>query len=241
MSRSGPSVGTAFHPEIEPEYNGSSSHRWQAGTGQLAQLPRRRRPGMVALAVALVGLGILASVSLYAATNSRVPVIVITASVNAGARIPSSAVGTADVSASSGVQLIPASQLSQVVGQVAGSDLHPGMLLTASELTTQLPPGPSQDLVPLPMKPSIIPASGLAVGDHVLIEATPGAEGQAGSSNATPALSSPVAGIVEAVSLIPDTDGYDVVDVLVAKSAGQSVAAQASTGQIAIIVTKRSP
>jgi hypothetical protein len=242
MRSSGPSTGTAFHPEIEPEYNGSSSHRsWQAGTGQLAKLPRRRRPGMVALAVALVGVGILASVSVYAATNSRAPVVVITANVPAGARIPAGAVGTADVSVSSGVQLIPASQLSQVVGQVAGSDLHPGMLLIASELTTQQPPGPNQSLVPLPVKPAIIPASGLAVGDHVLIDATPGAEGQPGASNATPALSSPVAAVVAAVNLAPNTDGYDVVDVLVARSAAESVAAQASTGQIALIITKRSP
>jgi len=242
MRSNGQSTGTAFHPEIEPEYNGSSSHRsWQTGTGQLAKLPRRRRPGMVALAVALVGVGILASISVYAATNTRVPVIVITANVPAGARIPSGAVGTADVSVGSGVQLIPASQSSQVVGQVAGSDLHPGMLLTASELTTQQPPGPNQSLVPLPVKPSILPASGLGVGTHVIIEATPGAEGQPGSSSSTPALSSPAEGIVEAVSLTPDTDGYDVVDVLVARSAAESVAAQASTGQIAIIITKRSP
>jgi hypothetical protein len=242
MRSNPPSTGTAFHPEIEPEYNGSSTHRsWQTGTGQLAKLPRRRRPGMVALAVALVGVGILASISVYAATNTRVPVIVITANVPAGARIPSGAVGTADVSVSSGVQLIPASQSSQVVGQVAGSDLHPGMLLTASELTTQQPPGPNQSLVPLPVKPSILPASGLGVGTHVIIVATPGAEGQPGASNATPALSSPAVGIIEAVSLTPDTDGYDVVDVLVARSAAESVAAQASTGQIAIIITKRSP
>ncbi len=242
MRAGGPTTGTAFHPEIEPEYNGSSSHRsWQAGTGQLATLPRRRRPGMVALSVALVGLGILASVSIYAATNSRVPVVVVTANVPAGARIPSGAVGTANVSVSSGVQLIPASQLSQVVGQVAGSDLHPGMLLTAAELTTQQPPGPDQSLVPLPVKPSIIPASGLTVGTHVLIEATPGAGGQPGASNSTPSLTAPAEGVVEAVNLAPDTDGYDVVDVLVARSAAASVAAQASTGQIALIITKRSP
>ncbi len=125
------------------------------------------------------------------------------------------------MSVSSGVQLIPASQLSQVVGQVAGSDLHPGMLLTASELTTQQPPGPNQSLVPLPVKPSIIPASGLAVGTTCSSRPRPGAEGQPGASNATPALSSPAIGVIEAVSLTPDTDGYDVVDVLVARSAGR--------------------
>ncbi len=134
-------TGTAFHPEIEPDYNGSGQRAWSAG--QLSKLPRRRRPGMIALAVALVGVGVLASAAIYSATNLRVPVIVMTGSVPAGSVITAADVGTADVSVSSGVQVIPASQAGQVVGQIAGTSLHPGMLLTASELTTlpRRPPG----------------------------------------------------------------------------------------------------
>ena len=83
-----------------------------------------------------------------------------------------------------GVQVIPASQLSQVVGHVAGTTLHPGMLLIAAELATRRPPNPGQVLVPLPVRPSELPASGLQPGDQVLVVATPGAQGQAGSANA---------------------------------------------------------
>jgi hypothetical protein len=212
---------------------------WAPGT--LARLPRRRRPGMIALAVALVGLGVLASAAIYTATNTRVPVLVATANVPAGAVITASAVGTANVSIGPGVQAIPASQLNQVVGQIAGTSLHPGMLLAASELTTLRPPGPGEELVPLPLKPSVLPASGIEAGDHVQIEATPGDQGQSASSTATPSLTSPVTGVVEAVDLAPDSDGYDVVDVLVATASADSLAAQASTGQIALIVTKRAP
>jgi hypothetical protein len=233
----GPQVGTAYFPEVER--SGSSPRQWQSG--QLARLPRRRRPGMIALAVALIGLGILASAAVYTATNARVPVIVVTGSVPLGGVITAADLGTAQISVSQGVQTIPVTQLGQVVGQAAGAPLHPGMLLSASEIATVRPPRAGQVLVPLPIKPSILPASGLSAGDRVLIEATPGAQGESGSSSAAPVLASPVAGVVEAVNLATDTDGYDVIDVLVAKQAGDSVAQQASTGQIALIVTKRAP
>ncbi|HEX6931567.1 MAG TPA: SAF domain-containing protein [Streptosporangiaceae bacterium] len=237
--KEGPAIGTAYHPQADTAFNGAS--RQAAQPIALARLPRRRRPGMIALAVALVGAGILASTAVYSATNHRAPVLVAEAYVPAGGLITAGDLGTASVSAGGGVQVIPASQLSQVVGHVAGTTLHPGMLLTAAELATQRPPGPGQVLVPLPVRPSALPASGLRPGDHVLVVATPGAQGQAGSATAAPALTVPVAGVVEAVNMASNTDGFGVVDVLVAAGNGGDLAAQASTGQFALIVTKRSP
>ena len=235
----GPAIGTAFHPETDSVFNGAVRQVGQPIA--LARLPRRRRPGMIALAVALVGAGILASTAVYSATSHRVPVLVAEADVPAGALIRASDVGTASVSVSAGVQVIPASQLSQVVGQVAGTALHPGMLLTAAELARQRPPGDGQVLVPLPVRPSALPASGLQPGDHVLVVATPGAQGQSGSATAAPAMSTPVAGVVEAVSTAARTDGFGVVDILVPAKSGPELAAQASTGQFALILTRRSP
>lgn len=237
--KKGPAVGTAYHPQTDTAFNGTT--RPAAQPVALARLPRRRRPGMIALAVALVGAGILASTAVYSATNHRVPVLVAEANVPAGALITVSDIGTVSVSVGAGVQVIPASQKSQVVGQVAGTTLHPGMLLTAAELATQRPPDHGQVLVPLPVRPSALPASGLLPGDQVLVVATPGAQGQAGAAMAAPALSVPVAGVVEAVSTTASTDGFAVVDVLVPARNGSDLAAQASTGQFAIIVTKRSP
>ncbi len=54
-------------------------------------------------------------------------------------------------------------------------------------------------------------------------------------------MSVPVAGVVAAVSTAASTDGFGVVDVLVPAKSGADLAAQASTGQFAVIVTKRSP
>src|SRR5438552_1822819 len=135
----GPAVGTAYHPEADPTLRNGSLPA--PASVQLARLPRRRRPGMIALAVALVGAGILASTAVYTATNHRVTVLVATANVPAGSVITAADVGTASIAVSAGVQVIPVSQVRQVVGQVAGSALHPGMLLTASELASTRPPG----------------------------------------------------------------------------------------------------
>ncbi len=233
----GPAVGTAFHPEVDTGYGARSRHA--PVPVQLARLPRRRRPGMIALAIALVGVGILASAALYAATNHRVPVLVATADVPAGTVITAGDIGTVSVAAGPGVGTIPASQRGQVIGQVAGSALHPGMLLTPAELAASRPPAAGQVLVPLPMRPSVLPASGLSPGDQVLVVATPGSQGQAGSASAAPVLTAPVSGVVEAVSARVNADGLVVVDVLVTVGKGPAVAEQASTGQISLIVLRR--
>jgi SAF domain len=193
---------------------------------------------MIALAVALIGAGILASAALYQRANHQVPVLLVTAAVPAGSQITSADIGTTTVAAGPGVQTIPARQLSQVVGLVAAVSLRPGTLLASSELTTALPPAKGQVVVPVPLKPQSMPASGLQPGDHVLVTGTPGYQGQAQSGGPI-VIAQPVPGIVEAVDAVPDQDGFDVVDLLVASGSGASLAKQDSTGQIELIVTSR--
>ena len=66
----GPGYGTAFHPEPDLLPNG---HDGPPGPAALRSLPRRRRPVMIFLAVALVGAGIVASAALYQRANHQVP------------------------------------------------------------------------------------------------------------------------------------------------------------------------
>ena len=192
---------------------------------------------MIALAAALIGAGILASAALYQREDHQVPVVMITTAVPVGAVITSGDVGTTTVAAGPGLQVVPARQLSQVVGLVAATSLRPGTLLAPSELTSRLSPAPGQQLVPVAVKPSGLPASGLAPGDQVLVVATPAAGGS--SSGAAPVLLHPVSAVVEAVDAVPDQDGSDVVDLLVESGFGPEVAEQAATGQIALVVTSR--
>ena len=237
MSGSNPDLdfGTVFHPEPEPPRNGPVR---QTAHGQLRGLPRRRRPAMIALAAALIGAGILASAALYHRENHQVSVVMVTAPVPVGAVITSADVGTTSIAAGPGLTTIPARQLSQVVGLVAATSLRPGTLLAPSEVTSKLSPGPGQDLVPVAVKPSGLPASGLAPGDQVLLVATPAAAGNTGSG-AAPAFTQPVQATVEAVDTVTDQNGLDVVDLLVPSGTGPAVAEQAATGQIALVVTHR--
>ena len=228
----GLNFGTVFQPEPEPRRNGPAA----LPPARLRELPRRRRPAMIALAAALIGAGILASAVLYQREDRQVPVLMVTAPVPAGSVITSSDVGTTTIAAGPGVQVIPARQLPQVIGLVAATSLHPGTLLAPSELTSKLAPGPGQDLVPVALKPSALPASGLAPGDDVLAVPVPAS----GTSGAAPVITSPVPAVVEAVSPGTEPDGLDVVDLLVASGTGPALAEQAAAGQIALVVTKRS-
>lgn len=227
-----PGFGTAFHPETDLVPNGTGG---TSQLGQLRGLPRRRRPAMIALSVALVGAGVLVSAGLYQRANHQVPVVLVTAPVPAGAPVTAADLGTTTVVAGPGLQVIPGRQLQQVVGEIAATALRPGTLLAASELTTAQPPAAGQVLVPVPVKPSELPASGLFPGDQVLAVATPGS----GNAAAAPILTHPVAGLVQKVRNIPDQDGLDVVDLLVPAGAGTAVAQQAAAGAIALIVIRR--
>jgi hypothetical protein len=240
VSSSPPVVGTAFFPEPDIAAKGVGlGSAAPPVPARLRGLPRRRRPAMVALAVAMVGAGVLVSAAVYQRADHQVSVVTVTRPVPAGAVISAGDLGTAPVAVGRGIRVVPASQLSQVAGEIAAVALRPGTLLAPSELTSVQPPAPGEDLVPASLKPSELPASGLFPGDHVLIVATPGDQGQAGSSAGPASLTAPVPGLVEAVNDVPDATGLDVVDLLVSAGNGPAVAEQVSTGQFALIVTKR--
>jgi hypothetical protein len=230
----GGNYGTVFHPEPDPLPPGNGG---PLRVGQLRPLPRRRRPGMIALAVALIGIGILGGAALFQRVNHQVPVLLVSAAVPAGTAVTAADLTTTSVVLGAGVKAIPARQEHQVVGLVAATALRPGELLAPAELTTTLPPSANQQLVPVPLKPSQLPASGLAPGDHILVISAP--SGSSGTAVPTPGPS--IAGVVEAVSVRPDQDGMDVVDLLVTAGNGTSLAREAAAGGIALVVTSRSP
>jgi len=240
VSTEPPAVGTAYFPEPDIAANGAGpASALGLAPARLRGLPRRRRPAILALAVAMVGAGVLVSAAVYQRADHQVPVVTVTQPVQAGAAITAADLGTTGVTVSSGIGVIPASQLGQVAGEIAAVGLQPGTLLAPAELTTAQPPAPGQDLVPASLKPSELPASGLFPGDRVLIVPTPGDQGQAGLPGAPAPLSAPVPGLVAAVDDVPDSAGLDVVDLLVSGASGVEVADQVSTGQFALIVTRR--
>jgi hypothetical protein len=230
------SLGAAFFPTQDTVALDESDGR--ASRGELTRLPRRRRPMMIVAAALLVGVGILISVAMYQRVNRQVHVLVVQREVAAGGVINATDLGTASIAAS-GISDIPAQQLSQVVGLVAASALHPGMLLAASDLVTSLPPPPGRVLVGVSVRPSAVLASGLVPGDYVTLVATPGVIGE--NTQGAPNLSMllPVSGVVQAVDDTPNQDGDVVVDVIVPAAEGAEVLQQDSTGQIGLMITKQ--
>jgi hypothetical protein len=231
----GGGFGTVFHPEPDPVPPGNGG---PVRIGQLRPLPRRRRPAMVALGVALVGAGVLGGAALFQRVNHQVPVLVVSTAVPAGAVVTSADLSTVSVAAGPGVQLVPARQEGQVVGLVAASNLRPGALLSATDLTRSLPPAAGQMLVPVAFKPSQLPASGLAAGDHVVVVWAPGASSSAASAATT---GRDYEAVVEDVASAPDQDGFQVVDLLVPAASGPGLAREAASGNVVLTVLSRKP
>jgi hypothetical protein len=194
---------------------------------------------MIALAVAMAGAGVVVSSAVYQHADHQMAVVMVTRPVPAGTALTPADLATTSVTVSPGIRVIPAAQIEQVSGEIAAVALRPSTLLAPSELTTAQPPAPGQELVSAAAKPYVLPASGLVPGDHVLVIATPGNQGQAGSPGGSTSLSAPVPAVVEAVDGIPDEDGFDIVDLLVSDASAVAVAGQVSTGQFALIVTRR--
>lgn len=212
------------------------------GAVRLMPLPRQRRPRRILLAIAIMAAGIIVTVALFQRATHQISVVVATRAVPAGAVISASDIAATQVTVTGQVHVIPAAQMQQVIGQVAAAALPPGALVQTADLATSLPPAPGQVLVPVALHPSQLPVTGLAPGDRILVIATPGAQGQGGTvgnPGASPALAAPVSAVVEAVRAAPDSSGLAAVDLLVSSAEAPGVARQASTGQIALLITKR--
>jgi len=198
-------------------------------------VPRQRRRSVLALGVVLAGAGALAGAWAFTTAVHRTDVLAVARDIPAGTRITAADLVPVPVSAA-GLTVIPARQEHQAVGELAAVPLRAGTLLVPGDLTTAMVPGPGQQLVPVAVKASQLPASGLAPGEQVLVIATPGAAGQAASGSGQVPLAGDVPATVYRVSA-PDAGGTVVADLLVAAGQGPAVARQDSTGQIALVIT----
>src|SRR5437899_6286192 len=124
--------------------NGSGSPQASAAAASPRPMPvapriappkGRRRPGLLALGIALIAVGALAAVWLVNSAGGRRPVMVVVHDVPYGSVISEDDLGTTAVSVDSTVRTIPASDASHVVGSVAGTDPPHGALLTRGRLT----------------------------------------------------------------------------------------------------------
>ncbi|MFB7301433.1 SAF domain-containing protein, partial [Streptomyces rubiginosohelvolus] len=134
---------------------------------------RRRRPGLIALSVALIAAGGLSGAVLYAASGQRSAVVVVSRDVPVGSLIAKEDLAQASIALDPAVKSVKASRTDSLIGQRAAVDLRAGNLLSPAQVTKETLVGPGDQVVGVSVKPSQLPATKLAPGQRVLIVSTP--------------------------------------------------------------------
>jgi hypothetical protein len=161
------SEGRTAVVEPGPGLNGSVAVGAQVPSARLPLRTRQRKPGYIALAVALVvGLAALGGY-FYTVAGSKTPVVVVVNEIPAGHVVSREDLSTVDVAG--GVTAVGAGNISSVVGLTATVTLLPDTLLQRSMVTE----GPLLDAgeaqVGVEVVGGQLPAGGLAAGDTVLV------------------------------------------------------------------------
>lgn len=193
----------------------------------------RRRPALIAAAIALIAIGGLAASWLATNIGSTHPVIVMRADVPRGATISASDITVAMVPNDPTLNTIPGDRRSQVIGLYAAADLTAGSTLTPASVTdTKVPPA-GQSLVGVSLSPAQLPARPLRPGDQVRIVSTPRPQDD-------PPTADPASVRATVVDIRTQPDGArTIVDVTIATSDAANLAARAATGRVALILDPR--
>lgn len=201
---------------------------------RLAAPRRRRQPKLLALAVALMVLGALGAVFAFTALGERTSVIAVASEIPYGQVIERSDLVEAQIAAEPALEPLPWSDVDDIVGLTAATDLFPGGLLSAGQVTSEQLPPDGMQLVGIEVPSGQLPATPLQPRDEVLLVPIVVTEG-GGQADGLP---EPVEATVVAVGSV-GVDGSRVVDVLVEDDGATDVATRGSVGGLAIVLTGR--
>ncbi|MFC5830045.1 SAF domain-containing protein [Nonomuraea insulae] len=192
-------------------------------------LPSKRRPVMLAVSVALTALGALAAWEVYGIASDHTPVLVVARDVPIGQQLQAQDLRTVAMGMDPGVPSFNAHDKGAVIGKRAAVELKANGLLAPSQVTDGFAPAPGEQVVPIAVKTSQLPARGIQPGDPVLAVTVPT------DGTRTPAIHP---GRVDRVGQ-PDADGLVVVDLVVPAADGPALAQQAAVGKVAIVLQSR--
>jgi hypothetical protein len=142
---------------------------------RLPVVPRGRRPVVTVASALLVLASIAIFASIYSSAGRRVPVLVVTSTIQQGQRIVSADLGTAQVASSGGLATIPVSSADELSGTWAAVTVPAGSLLTRGDVTAHRPVSGGNAVVGLALKDGQLPSTGLVPGDEVMVVQTLGA------------------------------------------------------------------
>ncbi len=216
-------------PTTEPRHAGSGVRPMPAPPP--APVVRgRRRPGLLALGVALVATGALLSAWLVGRAGDRVPVLVVARDVPYGATLERADLMVSEVFVQPDVSTVPATDVELVVGATALVPLVGGTLLSADAVGASAGPPPGHVVVGLAVAATRMPAGGLTAGDRVRVVSTPPRDADA-PGEPPPSIAVTVLRLGE-----PDLDGTTVVDAVTSQQDGPVLAAWSATGRIALLL-----
>lgn len=202
------------------------------GARTLARPPKvRRRPLLLVGTIAAVLVGGLGTAWVFMTSAASTEVVAIRAAVQRGKVIDREDLVVMKVGLDPSLDVVPASQIDQVSGQRAATDLAAGGLLARSSVTDQVVPRAGEAMVGVTLAPSMLPGEPLLAGDRVLIVETPGLQGEV--------VTAPV--VLEAtVSQVTVLETGDFkVDVLVPAEKAAELAARNGTGRLALVLEAR--
>ncbi|MFI8081096.1 SAF domain-containing protein [Kitasatospora sp. NPDC086009] len=188
---------------------------------------RRRRPAVLAMAVALIAAGGLGGAVLYNSTGQRVAVLALARDVPFGQVVTDADLVVARIATDPALKPVAASERGKAVGMRAGTDLRRGALLLKADLAEALTVQPGQLLVGVSAKRTQLPAARLTPGVSVVVVYTP----DSGRPDSLSAL-------VVTVGRV-DTDGSQVVDVAVAAADAPRLASWVASGRIQVVLAPR--
>lgn len=201
---------------------------------QLAPPPKlRRRPALVAGAIAAICLGALLAAWAWTATTNTQEVLVARHSIERGSVIEADDLARVQLSADPALQPVPAGEFDQVLGQRAALDIAEGGMLTPGSFSSAVVPAEGESVVGVALTPAQAPGLALQNGDHVRVVAT------AALGEDLPA-GAPLFNDAQVVGVhVDDQTGQTVVDLLVPRADAAVLATRVATGNVALILDSR--
>ncbi|MFB7576262.1 SAF domain-containing protein [Streptomyces sp. NPDC056165] len=196
---------------------------------------RRRRPGVIALSLALIAAGGAGAAVLLLQVGHRTEVVTVVRDVQVGQVLTEDDLGKASIALDPAVKAVRAGNLDSVVGKRAAVELKPGSLLAPSQVTKDSLVKAGEQLVPIGLKPEQVPATALVPGQKVELVHVP-AQGQEEAGKTSDAPPRTIKGrVVKASGAAPGT-GVVVVDVATSAADGPTAAAWVAAGTLRLVL-----
>ncbi|HEY5784132.1 MAG TPA: SAF domain-containing protein [Microlunatus sp.] len=196
----------------------------------------RRRPAFAALAVALLALCALAGWATFQSVSATVPVVGVRETVTKGTIVQRDDLTIMQVGNDSNLHVIPATDIDQVIGRRAATDLPAGGIVPSESITDALVPAKGRSVIGIFARDGSAPLVGIEPGTRVRLVPLPATQEQPNPPKGQPQPTNQlVPGVV--IASTPTDDGTGVrIDVDVAVGAATGVQILAAQNRIALVI-----